>query len=335
MKSALELDVWLLTGAVVQCVLILRSRRFKPHDWIVPLGILLAAPAAIFVYFTTFSTVQDAAKAFILGLGIGLTGAAAYVMEAAPARLNTTALLSLTVTFWAACDAGRPRPDWFLAAVMMSAAVALFALAPWRPPKAVRLALYVWSFAAAAAVVANGIPARAAHAVINASTAFPSPVTPLEAALTGAQYLLFMQLAVGMALILPVGVDKKGRSYADRLIASYDADSRLSWAGLAVILGQAAALVWARREGGEIQSRMTGLAVFTALAHGAMNGGDAAYAAPELDPQMKLRVSAEDRRVLGLARDSALAFLARRRWFIGLSLAATAILGLTMVRGGR
>lgn len=278
MTSILALDAWLTIGAFVQCALILHARGFRVRDRIVPLAGLLLVPAFWFVFITICSTTADAAEAYFLGLTFGLTVSGVWVIAEAPPRLTATSLLSLTVTFWAVYRPITPRPDWFVAAVVMSALAALFAVSGWNPPSPLRAALYAWSLAAAAATVASGLSKPVAHTLLDYTHVLPPDLSVVEALLTGAQYFLFMQLFTGLILFLPIGSGKSGLKYADRLIASYDAGARLSWKGLAVLLGQAAALYWARRAGGQVRSELVSLATIAALAHGAMTGEDAGVA---------------------------------------------------------
>jgi hypothetical protein len=275
--SLLAVDVWVTIGALVQCALILRARGFDYRDRVVPLAALLLIPAAWFGFITLCGSTADAAESYLIGLAFGLTISGACVISEAPPRLTATSLLSLTVTFWAVY---RPqyRPDWFYAAVFMSLVAALVAVAGWNPPGLVRAAIYAWSLAAAAAIIAGGVSTKVAYALTDYHHTVPAGLNIAETLLTGAQYFLFMQLLTGLILFLPISEKEHGLKYADRLVAGYDAGARLRWTGVAVLLGQAAALYWARRAGGEIQSEFVSLATVAALAHGAMTGEDAGAA---------------------------------------------------------
>ena len=276
MTSILAVDVWVTIGALVQCALILRARGFDYRDRVVPLAALLLIPAFWFGFITICSTTADAAEAYLIGLIFGLTISGVWVISEAPPRLTATSLLSLTVTFWAAVHLPNGwRPDWFYPAVFMSAVGIVFAVGGWTPPVLVRAALYAWSLAAASAIIASGVSTKVAYALTDYHHTVPAGLNVAEALLTGAQYFLFMQLLTGLILFLPISKDDSGLKYADRLVASYDAGARLRWTGVAVLLGQAAALYWASRAGGEVQSEFVSLATVAALAHGAMTGEDA------------------------------------------------------------
>ena len=202
MTSILALDVWLTIGALVQCALILRARGFDYRDRVVPLAALLLIPACWFGFITLCGSTADAAECYLIGLAFGLTISGVWVISEAPPRLTATSLLSLTVTFWAAY---RPqyRPDWFYAAAFMSFVAALVAVGGWNPPAPLRGALYAWSLAAAAAIIASGVSTKVAHALLDYQHAMPAGLNVAEALLTGAQYFLFMQLLTGLILFLP------------------------------------------------------------------------------------------------------------------------------------
>ncbi|MFI5361528.1 MAG: hypothetical protein ACHQ49_06120 [Elusimicrobiota bacterium] len=324
MNTVLALDFWVLFGAVAQCAMVLYSRRFRAHDWILPLILLVGGPAAFFGYITICSNSLEAAKIILIGFLFGLGGAALFVAEAAPARLNATALLSLTVTFWIVCAPLGSLPGWLWGAVPMSLIVAAYCAGPWKPPVPARLALYAWALAAAIVVAAAALPARTEGLLMEPERSAAAGFAPFEAVVVGAQFFLIFQLGVGLYLML--GLEKRmgDWNYADIVVARYDVDSRLSWSGFAALLGQAAALAWARRRGGEMNSQLVGLAAVAALAHAAMTGADAKGAEarpvgtplPEPDP--------EDKALLAAAWTSALGFLNRQRWLIGWGLALSA-----------
>ena len=310
MSSILALDAWLLFGAVAQCALILRARRFDGVDWVAPLALLILMPTAWFVFIWICSTTGDAADLFFIGLAFGVTAAAFCVITAAPPRLNATALLSLNVTFWASYHMRGSRPEWFRAAILMSSLSVLFAVGPWKAPVPARVALYAWSLVAAATILAYGASTKVSYALFDYHHIFPAGLSLAEAVITGAQCLLFMQFLIGLILFLPISTAGSGWKYADRMIDSYDADARLGWPALAVLLAQTAALAWAQRAGGEIQSEFLSLAPVAALAHGAMSGEDAGGATPPPEPGLVISLTPDERYYLGRWRRFFAPFLA-------------------------
>jgi hypothetical protein len=220
----------------------------------------------------------------------------------------------------------------------MSLLAVLFAVGPWKPTLPARLALYAWSLAAAAAIASNAVPDRIAHILRDPERHIGLGFSPLEGALTGAQLFLVLQLGIGVILQMMLGLialipflfpmpgdPEAAEKFASGLITDYDADSRLSWTGFIMLLAQGAALAWARRQGSELRGELLGLAALAAVAHGAMNGDDAAGAAPvpSVDPLPELELSPEENRFFSDARASALEFLAAGRWLVVLGAAAT------------
>lgn len=322
--ALVRVDAWLLLGAVVQCALVLKARRFRPHDWIMPLFLLIGMSAGWFGFIILCSNVPSASEIFIIGFFFALTGSGLYVADCAPLRLSAATLLSLTITFWAVYLTGGLSRAWLYPALPMSAAAIWFAWYPRMTPLQGRMVLQAWSLTAAAAIAAEGVPSRVADFLKDYRMAeLAHTMAPGEVLLTGAQLFLFAQLAAGVVLLSDAATW--------RAWSPSERDESPRWPVLIVLLGQGAVLVWARREGGEVQSRLIAVAVLAALAHGAMTGADAGLEPrPMVDPKLELQLAPEDELFLENAARSALGFLARRKVPLALALAAAAAAGFRL-----
>lgn len=147
--ALVRVDAWLLLGAVVQCALVLRARRFRAHDWIMPLLLLIGVSAGWFGFILLCSSVPSAAEIFPIGFFFALTACGLFVADSAPPRLSAAALLSLTVSFWAVYWTGGLSRTWLFPAIPMSAAALWFAWYPRMTPLPGRMALQAWSLSAA------------------------------------------------------------------------------------------------------------------------------------------------------------------------------------------
>jgi len=313
-----RVDARLLLGALAQCALVLRARRFRPHDWIMPLFLLIGVSAGWFGFIRLCSNVPSAAEAFPLGFFFALTACGLFVADAAPPRLSAAALLSLTVTFWAVYLSGGLSRVWLYPAIPMSAAALWFAWAPQAIPLPGRMALQAWSLSAAAAIAVVGLPLRVMSVMVDYRVTELAPALSLgEILITGAQVFLFAMLAAGVVLLFDQGT-WRGWYPSDK-------DARPSGTAVIALFAQGAVLAWALRRGGQVQGQFVALSVLGALAHGAMTGDDAGgELKPVVDPGLDPRLSREDELLLMRARASALDFLARRKIPIALALAAAA-----------
>src|ERR1700692_3617571 len=105
----------LIVGALAQCTLVLRARGFPPSSWAVSLGALVLCPLAAYGFFRLMTGHEEAAGFALMGFILGAITAGLALMDAPP-RVSSLGLLSLTVTFWAACWPGGSRPGWFFPA---------------------------------------------------------------------------------------------------------------------------------------------------------------------------------------------------------------------------
>jgi hypothetical protein len=266
-------DALLLTGAALQCSLVLASRRFRPRNWFLPLLILIGGSAGFLGFLRLvspdISTIADAA---IVGFGMALIATGLLVAESAPPRLTPAALLSLTITFWAAYKMGGMSSGWLIPALAMTAVTVLFAAGVWSRSMPMRLFLQAWSLILAAGLSADGVPARVAAMLkhYNKEEIAPS-LASIEVVIAGAQFFLLAQMAMGLVLLFdnktwiawtPTGRDERPRP-----------------AAVVALLLQGSVFIWMRRAGDD-PGGLIALATFAALAHGAMSGADAAGAAP-------------------------------------------------------
>jgi hypothetical protein len=333
MTPLMMVDAWLLLGAAAQCVLVLKARRFRSIDWLLPLFLLIGGSAGYFCFIVICSgpagpsggfQIGPAADTFVVGYGMALAGAATFVAAYAPLRLNATALLSLTLTFWAAYHAGGLSHDWFYPGLAMSAGALLFAAGRWRTSVPARMALQAWSLAAAAVVAADGVPARVAAVLKDYKKEETAhTLSPLEVLVTGAQFFLCAQMAVGLILMV---MDDETR--AAWYPSSDAADDRPSWPAFAALAVQGAAFAWLRRSSGDVQGEGMALAVFAALAHGAMTGEDAKSAAPDIpkDQELELRLSPGESEFVAGAAAGVRGFVVRQKAVLALVLALTVAL---------
>jgi len=326
----------LIAGALVQCALILKARRFPPAGWALALALLLVPPALWFGFITICSTMNDAADSLLIGLAGGITVASMYVMEQAPTRLTATGLVSLTVTFWAAQWPAVRHADWFFLAVLMSAAVLVLTFGPWTPPKPARLALYAWSMVAAASIAAGSLTWKMLNDTNTLNQNPEERLAPIQAVLIGAQFFVFMELVTGLILIIPFDERRKGDPrYVDHLISSYDAASRPSPLGIGLILLQTAALIIARRSGATLENEAISISLLAALGHGALTGEDAGAAPPRspdidgfLGRTKENRLDFKDAVLLDELAVAAAEHWRRWRWLAILAVAAALAYGL-------
>lgn len=280
MTPLIIVDAWLLLGALVQLALVLRARNFLARDWIVPLLALLGGTVGWFFFIALCSGNQGfgpAADCFVIGFSMALGFSAIYVSAFAPLRLNPATLISLTLSFWAVYWTGGVDHKWFYPGLAMTASAIAFAAGPVRGLLPFRAALQIWTLAAAALVAYDGIPSRVAEVLKDyrrAETA--GTLGPIEVLVTGAQYFLFTQMGVGLILLMfpetwSGWLPKQGE------------DESLRWPAVAALVVQAAAFILLRKSGGQVQSDVMALAVFAALAHGAMTGPDAHSGHPRVD----------------------------------------------------
>jgi hypothetical protein len=277
MSDLVRVDLWLLLGAFVQLALVLRARNFYAKDWIAPvLGLVggsLGWFGFIYLCSNAFGAVGQgtgpAAEVFAIGFGGGLIGAALYVSAFAPMRLNSPTLLSLTLSFWAVYASGGAERKWLWVAVPMSVAAAVFVAGGGRRAVAFRAALQVWSLAAAALVAWDAIPHSVGQVFSDWRIAeLAGGLSLVEVLVAGAQGFLFAQMAVGLVML--VNAD----TWTAWLPENAEHDD-LRWPAIAALIVQAAAFVWLRKSGGDAHGQFMAVALFAALAHGAMTGPDA------------------------------------------------------------
>jgi hypothetical protein len=268
-----ELFACVGAGALVQCMLILKARRFPPSDWAYVLLLMLVPPTGWFFFIRICSTWNDAFDALIVGLMIGMALAGWFLLEQAPARMTSTAVVSLTVTFWAALWPHRFYAVWVCPALAMSAAVLALTFGPWTPPRPARLLLYAWSMFAAAAIAAESVHWSKIMIDENLLSQYSEfRLAPIEAALMGAQFFVFMELSMGLMFLLQ---GRRDDDYAESLVSSYDAASRPSLIGIALVLLQTVVLVVLRRSGASLENAGISASMLVALSHGALTGEDA------------------------------------------------------------
>lgn len=285
MTSVLAVDVWVLLGAVVQCALVLRSRRFPAGGWGPALGLLVALPLAFLAYMRLLPRADGTIGFGFIGLGLGVLCAGYYMMRHAPVRLTSAGLVSLTATFWIATGPRHPLAGWYLIAAVVSAVSIAYAFGPWRASNGARLLLYVWFLAAASAIAATGLTGEAVYALILRAGDSVNTLSIGEAALTGAQLFLLAQFAVGLFLLL--ADDERAQNFSTRVLADCVSEERLGWKAAVAIAAQAAVLYCARNAGAAAADDLIGLAALGALAHGAMTGEPAAVRAPATKSRSK------------------------------------------------
>jgi hypothetical protein len=286
MNDLVVVDAWLLLGAVAQLILVLRARNFYLEDWLVPVGALLGVSLGWYFFIYLCSGNQGAgpaAETFIIGFGMGVCLCGIYVSAFAPLRLNPTTLLSLTISFWAVYAAGGSDRRWLIPALVMTAAALLYAAGAGRDSLAMRAGLQFWSLSAAALVAWNSIPASVGNVIGDYRAAeLAHTLDRFEILVSGAQAFLFAQM--GSALILMIFEETWSGWLPKR-----GEDGSLRWPAVAALVVQAAAFVLLRRSGGAAQSHAMALAVFAALAHGAMTGPDASSDHPDVDFDLDAR----------------------------------------------
>lgn len=204
MTPLVRFDALLLTGATVQCALVLFSRRFRPQDWLLPLFLLIGGSAGFFIFLRIcspdISTIADSA---IVGFLMALGAASIYVAEYAPPRLNPTALISLTITFWAVYRTGSLSHSWLVPALAMTLLSVLFAAGLWSSSMPARMLFQGWSLMLAAVLSADGVPARVASFLQDYRKDELAPtITTLEVLIAGAQFFLLAQMASGLVLLI-------------------------------------------------------------------------------------------------------------------------------------
>jgi hypothetical protein len=314
-------DAILLAGAALQCALVLASRRFRPQDWFLPLFVLVGGSLAFFGFLRICSPdISEIADSFIVGFAMSIVVSSLFVAEAAPPRLSPTALLSLTITFWAAYWVGNMSHAWLVPALAMTLVTVLFAAGFWSAFTPARLLLQAWSLMLAAALSADGVPARVAAMLKDWRHEELAPTLPtVEVLMAGAQFFLLAQMACGLILLY----DEKTWS----AWAPSGRDERPRPAAVVALLVQGSVFLW-MRHAGENSGGLLALATFGALAHGAMSGDDAASAAPRpvIDPQSGLTLTPQERRVVDDVLADARDFAFRNRVVLGMSAAAFAAL---------
>lgn len=249
--------------------------------------------------------------------------AGVFVAEAAPPLLNPAALLSLTVTFWAAYASGAFARAWLAPGALMTAGTVLFALGKFRKSVPARFLLQFWGLAAATALAADNIPARVASTVWDyRKEELASSLPPGEVLMTGAQFFIFALMFGGLAMMFD---PETRRAWSPR---GRDGDERPRWPAMVALTAQGAVLYWARRAGGAVQSQLLALSTFAALAHGAMTGGDAVGLEPRVPPPSKdhLVLTTGEKAFVSWARSAAADFVRRRKVELALGAAAIAVL---------
>ncbi|MFI5346664.1 MAG: hypothetical protein ACHQ51_09855 [Elusimicrobiota bacterium] len=288
--AMVRVDAWLLLGAVVQCVLVLRARRFQLPDWFLPLLILIGGSAFWFGFIIICSTVPDAANSFIIGFFMAMIVSGAYISGTAPPRLKAAALLSFTVTFWAIYMNGGLSRSWLYPAVVMTAASLWFASFPRATPLIARMALQTWCLSVATAAAADGVPSNVSKVLQDYRVEeLAHTLPPIEVLITGAQFFLFSLLGAGVVmLVIP---ETWEAWYPSRR------DERPRLAALAAVMVQGAVLIWARGHGAEVQGQLVSLSVLAALAHGAMSGGEEDDEGPLVldNSELTVRVDPKDK----------------------------------------
>lgn len=320
-------DAWMLLGAVLQCALVLRARRFEAHDWILPLFLLIGGSAFWFGFIVLASNVPESAKMFFIGFGFALTASGVYISGTAPQRLKPAALLSLTMTFWAVYLSGALPRTWLIPGVLMSLASLWFAAYPQGTPLGARFALQAWALSAACAAAVAGIPTHASSVIQDYRIEeLAHTLTAAEMLVLGAQGFLFFLLGTGIILLAdPETWDAWYPSRRDR---------GLSLGGTAALAVQGGALLWAGRRGGEIQSQLLALSVLGALAHGAMSGGDDEDDEPPLNvdnSDFDTHLDPRDKELLRRVLRAALDYLFRR-WLYLLTIAVAAAGAFLLIR---
>lgn len=303
MTPLVRVDAWLLLGALFQCLLILKSRRFRLVEWLLPLILLLGISIGFFFLIRLAS--QDfspAAEFFPIGFSLALTGAALYVAAFAPPRLNTTALLSLNVTFWAVYLGGGLSRAWLVPAVVMSAGTVLYAAGVGRSRLRARVALQAWALLASVMVAADGVPSLVVEFYKNdAHEELAHALSRLDLLVTGAQVFLMVLMAAGLLLVFDP--DTWPAWLPDR-----EEDERPRVLAVIVLFAQGAAFYWLRTQSGVLQGQFAALTVFAAMAHGAMSGSDAKGPA-QVDTGFKFQLTnADDRELLWRIKDSLRSF---------------------------
>lgn len=272
MADLLRLDALIVLGALVQMLLILRARNFYLKDWLFPVFGLVGGTLFWFLFIRLVSGTQGwgpAIDGFMIGFAMSLCAGAIYLSAFAPLQLNSTTLLSLTLSFWAVYASGGVERKWLWAAVPLTLASVVFISGGGRRVIPFRAVLQAWALAAATLVAYDAIPSSIGKIVWDYRAAELAPgFKPIEALVTGAQALLLTQMGVGLLLfIFPDTwggwLPKNGR------------DESIPKHGIVALIVQAAIFVWLRKSGGQGESQFTVLSVFAALAHGAMTGDDA------------------------------------------------------------
>lgn len=285
MKDLVLVDAWLLLGALVQLLLILRARNFYLKDWILPLAGLVGGSLGWFFFIYVCSGNQGfspAADAFIIGFGMAVGGAAIYVSAFAPLQLNSATLLSLTLSFWAVYFTGGVERKWLWAAVPMTLASIVFVAGRARGVLPFRAALQAWALGAASLVAYDAIPASVGKVIGDyRAEELARGVNPVDGLVAGAQGLLLAQMGIGLLLLM----------FPDTWagwLPRKDRDESLPKPAIVALIIQAAIFIWLRKSGGQAQSQFMALSVFAALAHGAMTGDDAKAPRPVVDRSFEL-----------------------------------------------
>jgi hypothetical protein len=279
-KDLVLVDALLLLGAFIQLVLVLRARNFLPKDWLAPVVGLLGGTVGWFLFIRLVSGSQGwspAAEAFLIGYGAAVCGGGLYVSAFAPMRLNPTTLISLTISFWAVYWTGGAARLWLIPASVMTAAAVVFAAGRGEDSLIFRAALQIWSFFAAALVAWNSIPPNVGKVIGDyRAVEMAHTLGSVEVLVTGAQAFLFAQMGCGLIMLM---FEETWSGW----LPQRGEDDRVRWPAMAALVVQAAAFILLRKSGGESQSQVMALAVFAALAHGAMTGPDAKSPPPEVD----------------------------------------------------
>jgi len=279
MRDLILVDAWLLLGALVQLVLVLRARNFAYRDWIVPLLGLLGLSLGWFFFIWACSGNQGfspAADAFIIGYGAAVCAGALYVSAFAPMRLNATTLISLTISFWAVYWTGAVIKAWLLPAIVMTLASIAFAGGFGRRFLTFRAALQIWALSAAALVAWNSIPPGVGKVIGDwRAEELAHTLSFIEVAVTGAQAFLVAQMTTALIMLF------FPETWSGWLPQRGE-DESLRWQAVVALVVQAAIFILVRN-GGAAHNETMALAVFAALAHGAMTGPDAKSPRPVVD----------------------------------------------------
>ena len=282
MLSPIAINFWLTLGAFLQVAAILWARRAPYAKWKAPLFVAGVVPLCAIAVVDSVSGPAITSGLAFFGPLAGAFLSSWALMTFCPPRISAAGVLSLSVTFWAAFWPGSgPLPVWAAYAALPTLVALVYAVSPWPPPFVLRLWMYLWFMAAAAALASIGLERNLLGAGLDS---FPVPAARLAVVLTGAQFLLLMHAAVGVMMLVTTPGEKetwpdaleRGAAFSAKIMRGFDSEHRPGWVGgLIVVAAQALALGALKRSGPGLQTETIRLAAFAAMAHGAMSGGPA------------------------------------------------------------